>query len=271
MLSSRSIFFLASTVGAWWYLSRDIGAKRRRKPRIPLFRKHCPECEEADTEEDLWDLKQDEDDLEDDIPFHTRKPKQNKDGEGSPPRDSPRKPKKLHAEKDDGNKLEDQDRENDEGGKKKNRIERVSVTGGEEDNRKDIPEKDDVKDDLASPPKGIGRRICIKTPTHTTEIIRTKTGSPSRQAREDSDMFYGLLSLYSREKGASTPKTPQAPREACVERRESVMLCRESLDQIVQDEGDPVKDLRDTPEAPRTRSDPCRNTSRKLQRELFKS
>mmetsp|Transcript_12676 Transcript_12676/g.17621 ORF Transcript_12676/g.17621 Transcript_12676/m.17621 type:complete len:248 (+) Transcript_12676:378-1121(+) len=221
-LSGKSLLLLASTVGAWWFISKEINrTKAKRKPKVPLFR-DCSNpirdgsWREEDSESDgAWEEKcprNEDDELEEEC-FSIARPacidlSTNKDfnGEGSPPQSSPAKKSKHSYEK-----------------------ELIHAKSKHSEKEQDISGQDTsgkhISEDFKETNEGIEgqKRNLLIRPSHTTETGLIENENPEdAEARRDSGVFFGLLNLYAKDNGREEP--PSTPR-----RRESLILCRETL------------------------------------------
>jgi len=217
---------LASSVGAYWIFSREFNRPRLRRAKVPLFEGRENRDGEYECESDeLWEeknLSSDDEALESDSESLVKKVRKNEsvdsfpEGEGCPPAATP-PPLKSRKVIDNPNMDKDQE-----------------VLELEENSKGDVKDQETPK---SHDPRRPVRKLLIRTPTHTTEIIRIQRAQ-SAQARRDSDMFFNLLSLYSKESSEQQDKAQMPSNE---NDRSSVMLCRESLDHDRSDEGDPIQ------------------------------
>mmetsp|Transcript_1077 Transcript_1077/g.1408 ORF Transcript_1077/g.1408 Transcript_1077/m.1408 type:complete len:250 (-) Transcript_1077:89-838(-) len=233
-LSGKSLLLLASTVGAWWFISREINrTKAKRKPKVPLFR-NCSNPirdgswrEEESESDGAWEEKcsRSDDEIEEEC-FPIARPacidsstKKSLDGEGSPPQSTPAKKCKHSCEKELTLV-------------KSKRPAKEQDTSGQDTSGRQISE------DFKETNQGIEgqKRNLLIRPTHTIKSDPFENeNAEDAETRRDSGVFFGLLNLYTRDNGKEEP--PSTP-----ERRESLILCRETLnfeDDESADEGDP--------------------------------
>eukprot|EP00954_Amorphochlora_amoebiformis_P012636 987952-Amorphochlora_amoeboformis.AAC.2 len=237
LLGGKSgLLLLASTVGAWWYISREMSRLPKRKPKVPLFRHKRKGCDD-ESEEEVWEdeksLLTDSDSEEEMSPKKPRKTSGSTNGEGSPPEDTPTRQghKRVDATK-RGKVLSDL-----------NSSHVNESTGSKDDGApQSTPgsSANDVKEEISPKPQEPVRRLLIRTPTHTTEITRIPNKTiKCAESQRDSDMFYGFLSLYSKEAQAA-----EEPPKKVKRRTGSLVLPRDDLHRPSPDrrEGDPFGD-----------------------------
>mmetsp|Transcript_19077 Transcript_19077/g.26667 ORF Transcript_19077/g.26667 Transcript_19077/m.26667 type:complete len:239 (-) Transcript_19077:351-1067(-) len=216
-LGGKSLLLLVSTVGAWWFISREINRPRKRKPRVPLFRRRsAQDCEDESESECIWEEKSLESDDESDDEFFANQSRRSS-GEGSPPEDTPlkkEKNKKNHQEKGTVSVQEVVEKESAETSK---------ILEQEE------PEEDESAETKDGPVSA--GKLILRTHSHS-KLKESQDTHDKVDNRSDGEMFYGLLKLYS--KDISIEERPQTPK-----RRESFLLCRESFEHTASDEGDP--------------------------------
>lgn len=232
-MGGKSLLLLATTIGAWWMISRELSRPKTRKSRNPLFKRQHGQIdkeEEEETDDETKKTKRFDErgDLTDFSPV--KKPANSEsleEGEGCPPDSTPSTPITKSSKK-----PEVDDRSAGKGATPVSSSKRQIPMNKSKDGQNEVKGIDAGKH-LQTP----ARKLLIRTPTHETHIIRTERQNAKKkpaEAQRDSDVFFGLLQLYSGKAGKPTPQPKPSPKNG-----ETMIISRESLEQAEAPEGDP--------------------------------